>query len=179
MSGPLLRAPPLWVTSALYYGAWFLCVGLAALGRPWLAAASHAAFGLWVVACAPHPRAHLRRALRWAAAGYLLDSALVALGLLRFPPHAAALAPSPLWMVSLWFTFGALLSGPLRALLRRPALAAALGAAGGPLSYLGGARTGAMEVLWATPWAALALGGVWAGVLWAAAARARREEGGA
>ncbi len=173
MSRSRLLTPPLWLTSALYYGAWFLCVGLAAAGRPWLAAASHIAFGLWVVSCAPAARgAQLGRALTWALAGYLLDSALVLLGALRFPPHAAALGPSPLWMASLWFTFGALLGGPLSALLRRRALAALLGAVGGPLSYLGGAKTGAMELGWPAVEVGVALAVVWAAVMWVAAALA-------
>ena len=173
MSSPLPPAPlppaPLWLTSALYYAAWFLCVGLAARGHPWLAALSHALFGLWVIASSPGPRAHLYGALTWALGGYVIDSALTLIGVIRFPPTSLALGPSPMWMVSLWFTFGALLSAPLRSLLTRPALAVALGAIGGPVSYMGGARTGAMEVLWSAPLTAATLGAVWAGVMWGAA----------
>jgi hypothetical protein len=168
---PILPAPPLWVTSALYYGAWFLCVGLAASGRPWLAAMSHAAFGAWVIMTSLHPRPHLQYALTWCASGYLIDSALTLLGVISFPSASLALGPSPLWMVSLWFTLGALLYAPLNPLLQRPTLAVALGALGGPLSYLGGARTGAMEVLLPPLSAALAIGAVWAGVMWVAARR--------
>ena len=54
---------------------------------------------------------------------------------------------SPLWMVSLWINFATLLNVSLKWLHGRYALAAVLGALGGPAAYYSGARLGAMQNL--------------------------------
>jgi hypothetical protein len=63
------------------------------------------------------------------------------------------------WLVILWALFATTLNSSLRALQSRPWIAAALGAAGGPLAYYAGARLGALQFLEpAAMLAALALG---------------------
>jgi hypothetical protein len=52
----------------------------------------------------------------------------------------------PVWLVALWAMFGTTLRGSLSALAGRYGLAAVLGAVAGPLSYLGGAKLGAVTL---------------------------------
>jgi hypothetical protein len=87
--------------------------------------------------------------LRWIAAGLLgslADCGLAALGLLAYP-----MAPPgwPAWLVppfiaSLWIAFATLPHVSLAWLAPRPALAALLGALGGPLSFAAGVNAGAV-----------------------------------
>ena len=85
-------------------------------------------------------------ALQSALLGYCLDSLLVLVGAMRFPLELQLGGPSPLWMVGLWFAFGASLEEALGGLRSRPLLAAVIGAAGGALAYWGGAGIGALEI---------------------------------
>ena len=63
------------------------------------------------------------------------------------------------WLVILWALFATTLNSSLRVLQSRPWIAAALGAAGGPLAYYAGASLGALQFLEpAAMLAALALG---------------------
>jgi len=79
-------------------------------------------------------------------AGAAADSALLAVGATAYPAAPAwwpaALVP-PL-IAGMWIAFGTLLRHSLAWLVGRPMLAAALGAVGGPLSYLAGTRFGAV-----------------------------------
>jgi hypothetical protein len=88
--------------------------------------------------------------------GYVADSVLVLAGVLRFPPHAALGWPSTAWMVALWVLQAAVLGGAMSWMRGRFALAAVVGAVGGPLAYLAGVRMGA-AVLGPTHAVALAL----------------------
>lgn len=94
--------------------------------------------------------------------GLLVDGALALSGQVRFadawPQNLA-----PYWMSSLWIAFATTLNHSLRWLMRRPAVAAAGGAIGGPLAYLAGAKLGALSFVSAAT--ALPL----IGILWALA----------
>jgi len=167
----MTRPLPLWLITALYYAAWIATVQLAALGAPAWGALIHVAYGVALIYLSPRAlRGPLwRRGLSGALLGYGFDSALCQAGLISFPPLAQlGLGPSPLWMVSLWFTFAVLLSRELSWLLTRPALGLGLGLIGGPSSYLGGAQTGAMIIHGSSGRAALLIGLAWACVMWLA-----------
>lgn len=162
MNNPLYQ-PPLWLITALYYVVWIGTVQLAARGLPTEGAALHFAFGvslIWLSKAERRPRLW-SRALIGSLIGYTVDSSLVLIGLISFPEQSALLGPSPVWMVSLWFTFAVLLNGSLQWLLASPALAVSLGLVGGPLSYLGGAQSGAMLTHGPTWRAALIIGLSW------------------
>lgn len=50
----------------------------------------------------------------------------------------------PLWLLALWAQFATTCRMSLASVMRRPAVAAAFGAAGGPIAFLAGARIGAV-----------------------------------
>lgn len=164
-----LFKPPLWFISILYYIVWIGTIQLAANSWPLSGAILHFSFGIYLISL--HPRARialLKKAGFGSCLGYVFDSGLVYLGVISFPPFSSFGSPSPLWMVSLWFTFSVLLNGALHWLLRTPWIAVLLGLIGGPISYLGGAQTGAMLThgpLWRV---ALMIGLGWAGLMWLA-----------
>ncbi|MFK7886579.1 MAG: DUF2878 domain-containing protein [Gammaproteobacteria bacterium] len=75
--------------------------------------------------------------------GYAVDNAYVATQLLSFSEPGIALAPY--WMALLWVNFALIVEHGLAYLKGKPALAATLGAIGGPLAYLSGVRLGLIE----------------------------------
>ncbi len=162
MSARTLRLAILFVA---FQAGWFAIVASAARGWIWagpaLAAGLLAAFSLGIA-----PRARLRWLLAVALLGLVggaADSLVSAAGLVRF---AAGFHPwlAPPWIAALW-SFSAVWLPNLRDLGRRPWLASALGAAGGPIAYAGGVRLGAATFppLPQPPWPSfLAIGLVWA-----------------
>jgi uncharacterized protein DUF2878 len=133
---------------------WFACVLGAAAGRPWLgplAAALYVAGGL---GASRQRGAEARLVLLGALLGAAADSALVAAGRLRLVGTALEPTLVPAWMIALWAALAVLLRPTFGWLRGRPALAALLGALAGPLSYAGGGRLGAAEIL--APWPASA-----------------------
>lgn len=92
--------------------------------------------------------------------GYLVDNLYVVSGLLSFPQ--GGLLPAPIWMALLWMNFALVLEPGMDWLDKRPMLAAALGATGGPLAYSAGIGLGLIETT-AAPWIAYGvIGVVWA-----------------
>jgi hypothetical protein len=80
------------------------------------------------------------------AAGAAFETLLVQSGWLRFGSGMLVAGTAPYWMVALWAVFATTLNVSMRWLRERPALAALLGAIGGPAAYWSGARFGAMEL---------------------------------
>ena len=108
--------------------------------------------------------------------GVVWDSALVAAGWITYPSGMVVPGAAPFWIVAMWANFVTLLNVSLRWLRGRPALAALLGAAGGPLTYWGGAQLGgATLVAPAAVLGALAVG--WAVFTPALVAFAQRHDG--
>ena len=102
-------------------------------------------------------RRPLPEALLVAAAallGLAWDSGVVALGLMSYPAGQFAPGLAPYWIVAMWGLFATTLNLSMSWLRGRPWLAALLGAVGGPLAYLAGARLGGLQM----PDPALALG---------------------
>lgn len=147
---------PGWAILLAYQGAWFACVlgGARGLATPGLLAAA-ATFGL---ACAG-ARHRTRLALFGvvtAAAGAATDAGVAALGWISFPTPAADWLGLPLWMLALWLAFAPCLPLLAGALAARPAAAAALGAAGGPLAYWAASRFDAVVVAAPAGWVMIA-----------------------
>lgn len=135
---------------------WFCCVLGGARGWPWLGPAAVAACLAAYMAGSPAPAREASLAACAGLLGILLDSALAAAGVLRFPPDAPQIGLVPVWMIALWMIFATTLYTSMRWMAGRYALGSLIGAAAGPLSYLGGARLGAVE-LGPSPDAALAV----------------------
>ena len=148
------------INLALYQVGWFACVLGAANGRAWAGA------GVALLLAAVHltlvrDRARESRLLLAAAGlGLSLDSLQLNLGFFVYPSGTPVAGLAPPWIIALWIQFATLLHFGLRWLSGRYALAAALGFLGGPLSFWGGERIGAIEFTSSAGYLALAC--VWA-----------------
>lgn len=156
-----------------FEAAWFACVLGAAAGRPLLGPIVVAGVTAWRLALERERGRALALLAAAAVLGIVLDGALTAAGVLRFPDAAAVGWPVPIWMVALWINF-ALMLGTLEWLTRRRAATALLGAAGGVVSYWAGARLGAVTLA-PTEAAALAVVAVEWGVALTVLLRLRRQ----
>jgi hypothetical protein len=99
-----------------------------------------------------------------AVVGTVVDSFFAASGLLAYQGGYGMDWIAPAWITGMWLNFGTTIHASMGWLSGRPVLAAALGAIGGPLTYLAGARLGAAELLH-PQWSLIALGIAWAVVL--------------
>jgi hypothetical protein len=152
------------VTSFLaFHVFWLVAVGGAARGLPW--AGLLALPVLLAVHARLVPADERRRELAFAVAvgvlGGALDSALKWLAVTRYPSSEGVWTWTvvPPFIAGLWAAFATLPRFSLRWLVGRPALAALLGAVGGPLSFAAGVRLGAVGVgpTPALTWGVLAL----------------------
>ena len=128
-------------TFVVLQGAWFLTVWGAAAGYLWLGPAVVAILAVahGVQAGSEH---RLWQLAALALMGTTVDSLQSGFAILSFAGAPSAWLCPP-WIVALWVHFGLMLLGPLDFLRRRLALAALLGAIGGPLAYAGGVGLGA------------------------------------
>jgi hypothetical protein len=148
-----------------FYLCWFACVGGAARGVPWLGPIAVALYAGLYLRTIPSGAARRRQARLLGAAGavgYAADSVLVLGGVLTFPPHAVLGWPSTAWMVALWVLQAAVLGGAMSWMRGRVALAAVVGAIGGPLAYFAGERMGAAALGPTHPAALAAIAVEWA-----------------
>lgn len=155
---------------------WLACVLGGAHGLPWAGVIIATLVCAWHVLRAPTPRLELWVLALALLVGLLFETAMVAIGLIAYPPGQFALAGVPLWMLALWPLFGTTLNLSLRWLHNRLLLSALFGAIGGPLSYYAGARLGA--ITFASPAIALAAVSVgWASLMPVLVWVARRRDG--
>lgn len=130
----------------LYQAAWLACVLGAAAGRPLIGTATAGvAVGLRL-ASAARPAAELKLILLAGLIGGAWESLLVGMDWVRYRGgEFPGMAPS--WIVALWLAFATTFNVSLRWLQGKPAAAALLGLAGGPLAWWAGARMGALELV--------------------------------
>ena len=145
--------------AGLFQLGWFACV----LGaqRPWLLLVAVTCLLVHLLWLAP-TRAEWRLVALTALAGWLLDSALLNLGLFDFGAGAPV---APLWLALLWALFATTLRHCLAWTARPRWRASLLGAVGGPLSYLAGAELAGVGLPWGLMPSLLVLAGVWAVVM--------------
>lgn len=157
-----------------YQLVWFAIVISASRGQPWWGIAAALTFIVVQLVHSPVRVADMRAIVAALACGLLLDGALAATGWLHYASPLVSL-PAPAWILALWMAFAMTLNHSMQFLRGRPWLAAALGAVGGPLAYLGAAR-GFDAVSFALPaWRALLLLAVgWAASLSALALLGQR-----
>ena len=103
--------------------------------------------------------------------GTLFDSLLLNFDLLTFPSYEGPLIP--LWLILLWTAFSATLYHSMAWLLKKPLLAAALGAVAAPWSYYAGSLFDAVQL---TSPALLLIASAWALLLGAVALFRRERE---
>lgn len=124
---------------------WAACVVAATSGRGWLGPAVVAVMLSVRIATAPHKAGFIRTLLGALLMGVALDGLLAGTGVLVFTDPTISPWLVPIWMVALWGNFVLALDA-LHWLASRPALASVVGAVGGPLAYLAGARLGAVTL---------------------------------
>ena len=153
------------VSLGLFQVTWFACAFGAARGTALPGLLAAAVLVLWFVATSARRGNALVLLILSGCVGLAGETALLALGLLAYAAHWPVAGLAPAWIVALWIAFGATLAPFARMLGKRPMLLSIpLGLFLAPLSYLGGARIGA--IAFPEP----ALGGLMAtGVLWAMA----------
>lgn len=160
-----------WLNVLLFQAGWFACVLGAARGEAWIAALAAAAVLAWHAANARSPGREVALAALATGVGIVFESAMARLGIIEASSGILVPGLAAYWLVCMWALFATTFNVSLRWLHGRPLLAAALGAVGGPLAYLAGARLGALQL--DTGIAALAaLASGWAlamvGLMWAA-----------
>jgi hypothetical protein len=124
---------------------WFTTVLGAANGAPWLGPLVVLGVAALHLRMARHPSAELRLIACAILLGLVADSLLLATGWIAYPNGGWLPGFAPYWIVTLWALFATTLNVSMRWLSGRYVLAAIFGAVGGPLSYLAGARLGAMN----------------------------------
>lgn len=147
-----------------YEALWFAVVIAASRDHGWLASGAGLAFVLWQSVATRERSTTLWLAALAIVLGVVVDGGARALGLVGYAGASPSLFPGcpPCWILGLWAAFAVTLPGPMRWLAGRPAVAALLGAIGGPLSYAGAQRGWQAVVFPAPAWQGYA----WLAVSW-------------
>ncbi len=156
-----------WSNLIGYQLVWFCAVIGAGQGLAWPGVAAALVFAAWQLGVSRHPRMEWRLIAVGLLLGLSLDGAQAQSGLLTYaaPWPWASASGAPAWILALWVAFSLTFTQSLAFLQARPWLAAAIGAIGCPLAYLGAAR-GWQAVAFAPPaWRAL----LWLAVAWGVA----------
>lgn len=129
----------IWITFAAYELAWLVSVEGAGRGHAWPGVVAVSLFATWRLATSRTRTVDVRLVVVALGLGLLLEVTWTGAGLLQYAaPWPRPVAPA--WLLALWAAFALTVVPLLRYLHERPRLAAALGAVGGPLAYLGAAR---------------------------------------
>ena len=139
---------------------WFACVLGGAHGWPWLGVVVTVVVVALHLYRAARPRMETALILSSGVLGFLADSLLTGMGLLRFPSGQWHPQFAPYWMVAMWMLFATTFNVALGWLKPRLGLAALLGMTAGPLAYYGGAKLGGVSFENPTT-SLLAVAGVW------------------
>ena len=136
------------VTFVVFQLIWFACVLGAGRGHEWVGPLSLVVLLPITLLFVEDRRAEARLWLEVGILGTLIDSGLLAAGLIEFPLESEGWPPLlvPLWISSLWVAFASLLRSCLTWMRGRTWLAALFGFVGGPLSFRAGAQLGAVGV---------------------------------
>ena len=149
---------------AMFYLGWFACVLCAGRGQLWLGPAMVGVLLLVHLSVAANRAQEARLILAIGLLGFSIDTLQASAGLYAFTHTSIVPWLCPLWMVALWMIFATTLNSSMAWLAGRYRVAAALGALCGPVSYVAGARLGAIEL---SSNALVSLGGI--ALVWALA----------
>lgn len=139
--------------------SWLVCC-MYASSQPWVGVIFVAGWTLCLLVNNESWRIDLKLMLAAAMIGYVLDSTLVLLGIISFPPAASIGWPTTWWMVALWVNLAATLRYSLSWLLGHRHIAAILGSLAGPLAYYAGYKLDAISIS-AQPYALAIIGLEW------------------
>lgn len=114
---------------------WVACVWGGAQGYWWLGPVSVLAFAAWELARARNPMLDIKLLAAVIVIGFIIDSAYIQAGLLRYATPVPFAGLAPVWIVAMWAGFALTLNHSLAWLKRNRWLAVAFGAGGGPLAY--------------------------------------------
>jgi len=133
------------VNLSLFKAGWMAAVFAAAASLPILGTA------VIGIAVAVHllrsdaPRDEFLLLALAAATGFVWESLLVHAGIVQYGENASSTGLAPYWIVALWVLFATTLNVGMRWLRKNLLLASVFGALGGPLSFLAGAKVGAVS----------------------------------
>jgi hypothetical protein len=136
---------PILINLVAYQLGWFACILGAAYGAPLIGTSIALTLVVFHLARAFNPLAELKLIVAAAGIGIVLDSLLVAFGLITFTSGNWIAGVAPHWMVALWMIFATTLNISLQWLKDRMLLAVIFGALGGPLAYFAGEKLGALR----------------------------------
>ena len=139
---------------------WFSCILGAANDLPWIGPLVCLVLVTIHLKMADFPQRELQLILSAIGVGAFLDSLFVMNGWLDYPNGILLTGTAPYWIVSLWAIFASTLNVSMNWLHGKYFIAAVFGGVGGPLSYLAGARLGAVHIVDPIP-AVMALGVGW------------------
>ena len=142
---------------------WLASVGGAGRGYWWLGLPVLAVFVIYHFSVSTCRRADAQLLLVSVVLGFIADSGLLQLGLLRFEQPVPWISFAPVWIVTLWAGFALTLNHSMSFFQTRPVWAVLFGLLGGPLAYYFAANIWKAAILTAPPlhvYGALAL--VWA-----------------
>jgi uncharacterized protein DUF2878 len=150
---------------AMFYLGWVACVVGAAHGEFWLGPSVVAALVLTHLSLTPRAVQETWLILAIGLFGFVIDTVQASAGLYAFTRTSPAVWLCPLWMVALWMVFATTLNSSMAWLAGRSRLAAVLGAICGPVSYVAGARLGAIDLPAHVGMSLLGIAIVWACVM--------------
>lgn len=149
------------INFSLFQAGWFSCVLGGAHGLPWIGPLAVAAVVAVHLTFAGRPSREFQLLVMASLMGLVADSLLVVAGWVSYPSGNWIPGFAPYWIIAMWALFATTLNLSMKWMRGRWAIAAIMGAVGGPLSYLAGSRLGAMK--FEEPVAALvALSVIWA-----------------
>lgn len=141
--------------------AWFTCVLGASNDLPWLGIPAVAVVLLIHASLVVDPLREMRLVLFALVLGAVFDSLLMASGWIDYRNGIIIPGLAPVWILAMWAQFATTLNISMAWLKGRPLLAALTGGIGGPLSWIAGAKLGAIELVEPTE-AVIALAVGWA-----------------
>ena len=127
----------------LFQAVWFVTVLGAAAGNGWIGLIGLTVFFVTHQLTFDSARADFMLAGLAVLIAACVETLIVQTGLLSYKAAIPFEGLAPLWLLVLWANFALTMNGCIDWLHGRYALAAALGAIGGPLSYFGGLKLGA------------------------------------
>lgn len=161
---------------ALFQLGWSSCVVGAAHGLAWVGGCTVLLIVILHLYSAVQPMEALKLVMLVLLIGAVWDSSLMMTGWVHFNDGNFIPGVAPYWILALWALFATTLNVSLVWLHNRRLLTVLLGAIGGPLSYWGGARIGAITFVDPLP-ALIALAIGWALLMLLLMAVARRFNG--
>ena len=123
-----------------YQLVWLVSIVGAARGSSSAGLLAATAFIVCMLAFGGQRRADLRLIPLALGVGLLVESAWIAMGWMHYSTPWPLAWLTPAWMIGIWVSFALTLNHSLAFLKGRHALAAAIGAVGGPLAYWGAER---------------------------------------